>query len=69
MTTKMSALAAYRTGRMALPYGYAIEHGANVLLLRRGNGSIVAAFSAANTAPAEVARLAEQDFRATGARQ
>ncbi len=69
MATKMSALAAYRTGKMVLPYGYAIEPGVNVLLLCRGDGSIVAVFSAANTSPSEVARLVEQDFRATGARQ
>jgi hypothetical protein len=43
MTTKMSALAAYRTGKLTLPNGYAIEHGADVLLLRRGDGSVVAA--------------------------
>ena len=68
MTTKMSALAAYRTGKLTLPNGYAIEHGADVLLLRRGDGSVVAAFGAANTPPSQVMRAAERDFRADGER-
>jgi hypothetical protein len=65
MTTKMSALAAYRMGKLVLPYGYAIEHGADVPLLRRGDGSVVAAFGA-NTPPSQVVRVAERDFRADG---
>jgi hypothetical protein len=64
MATKMSALVAYRMGKLVLPYGYTIEHGANVLLLRRDDGSVVAAFGAASTPPSKVARLAEQDYRA-----
>ena len=68
MTSKMSALAAYRMGKLVLPYGYAIEHGADVLLLRRGDGSVVAAFGVANTPPSQVVRAAERDFRADGER-
>jgi hypothetical protein len=64
----MSALAAYRMGKLVLPYGYAIEHGADVLVLRRGDGSVVAAFSAANTPPSQVVRAAEQDLRVDGER-
>ena len=63
MTTKMSALGAYLTGKASLPYGYAVERGADVLLLRRGDGSVVATFGVAKTPPSEVARIAEQDFR------
>lgn len=66
MTTKMSALGAYLSGKLTLPSGYAVEHGANVLLLRRGDGSVVATFGAANTPPSAVARIAEQDFRSNG---
>lgn len=62
MTTKMSALGAYLTGKANLPYDYVVERGADVLLLRRGDGSVVATFGAANTTPSEVARIAEQDF-------
>ncbi len=66
MTTKMSALGAYLTGKLTLPNGYAVEHGADVLLLRRGDGSVAAAFGAANTPPSVVARVAEQDSRSSG---
>ncbi len=69
MTAKMSALGAYLTGRLNLPYGYALEHGTDVLLLRRGGGSVVATFSATNTPPSAVARIAEQDFRSKGGRK
>ena len=51
-------------GKMTLPPGYSLEHGANVLLLRRRDGSVVATFSARDVAPAEVARTAEADLRA-----
>jgi hypothetical protein len=36
------------------------------LLLRRGDGSVVATFGVGNTPPSKVARAAEQDFRAKG---
>ena len=64
MAEKMSAWTAYQGGYMILPPGYGLQHGADVLLLRRGDGSIVAAFSARGVAPAEVARVAEEDRRA-----
>jgi hypothetical protein len=63
MDEKMTASIAYRTGRMTLPPGYELEHGADVLLLRRGDGSVVAAFSATGATPAEVARVAEEDHK------
>jgi hypothetical protein len=56
-------------GKMTLPNGYAIEHGANMLLLRRADGAVVAAFGAANTPPSKVAQMAEQDFRADRSRR
>ena len=64
MAIKMTALAAYLGGKLLLPPGYRIEHGADVMVLRRGDGSVVAAFAAASTPPAKVVRLAERDFRA-----
>jgi hypothetical protein len=64
MAIKMTALAAYLGGKLLLPPGYGIEHGADVMVLRRSDGSVVAAFVAASTPPAKVVRLAERDFRA-----
>ena len=64
ITTRMTALTAYLAGEMSLPPGYGLEHGANVLLLRRRDGSVVATFSARDVAPAMVARTAEADCRA-----
>ncbi len=49
---------------MSLPPGYGLEHGANVLLLRRRDGSVVATFSARDMAPAKVVHTAEADYRA-----
>ena len=62
---KLTALEAYQAGRLALPPGYDLEHGAKVevLLLRRGDGSVVAAFSAKGATPATVTRTAEEDHR------
>jgi hypothetical protein len=51
---------------MPLPPGYDLEFGADVLLLRRADGSSVAAFSASGVAPSEVARIAEEDYRTKG---
>jgi len=45
MAEKMTALEAHRAGK---------------LLLRRGDGSVVATFSASGLTPAEVARTAEE---------
>ena len=60
----MTALTAYLAGKMSLPPGYGLEHGANVLLLRRRDGSVAATFSAKDVAPEMVARTAEADLRA-----
>jgi hypothetical protein len=60
----MTALTAYLAGKIPLPPGYGLEHGANVLLLRRRDGSVVATFSARDVAPAKVAQTAEADRRA-----
>jgi hypothetical protein len=63
---KLTALEAYLAGTLYLPPGYGLEYGAEVevLLLRRDNGSVVAGYSARGTTPAEVAKTAEEDYRA-----
>ena len=63
MVDDVSALDAYREGELPLPPGYTIEHGADVLLLRREGGSVVAAFSARGATPQEVKRTAWNDHR------
>ncbi len=63
---KLTPLEAYRAGKLYLPSGYELLYGAEVLLLRRGDGSVVAAFSARGTTPSELARTAEEDYRASG---
>jgi hypothetical protein len=63
MREKIAAWATYRAGKMPLPPGYELEFGADVLLLRRADGSTVAAFSASGASPSEVARIAEEDYR------
>ena len=62
----MTAGEAHRQGKLVLPPGYGLEHGADVLLLRRADGSVAATFGAAGAAPAEVARTAEGDLRRNG---
>jgi hypothetical protein len=42
MVENVSALDAYLEGELPLPPRYAIEHGADVLLVRREGGSVVA---------------------------
>lgn len=59
----MTALEAYRVGKIPLPPGYEVEHGADVLLLRRGDGSVAATFSARGVILAQVANTAEEDQR------
>ena len=61
---KWSAWEAYREGKLRLPPGYHLELEADLLELRRPDGSLVAAFSARGAAPAEVTRTAEEDYRA-----
>jgi hypothetical protein len=63
---KFTALKAHRAGKLYLPPGYWLEHGADALLLRRDDGSVVAAFSVWGATPSEVARTAEEDYRAHG---
>jgi hypothetical protein len=63
MVENVSALNSYREGEIPLPPGYTIEHGADVLLLRRGGGSVAAAFSARGATAREVKRIAWDDHR------
>jgi hypothetical protein len=60
---KLTALDAYREGRLSLPPGYSLEHDADLLILHRKEGSVVAAFSVRGTKPSEVARVAWEDHR------
>ena len=61
MAQRLTAKDAYLEGKLPLPPGYELEHGAGALLLRREDGSVAATFSAEGAAPAEVARTAEGD--------
>jgi hypothetical protein len=63
MAKNVSALDAYREGELLLPPGYVIEHGADVLLVRREGGSVVAAFSARGATAKEVKRTAWDDHK------
>lgn len=67
MTTRLrlTALAAYRAGKLYLPPGYHIQSDADLLMVYRADGSMVAAF-VVGAAPSEVSREAEEDYRATG---
>jgi hypothetical protein len=66
MRKRLTSWDAYLAGKIRLPPGYELECGADVLLLRREDGSTVAAFSARGGAPSEVARIAKEDYRANG---
>jgi hypothetical protein len=63
MTNKINARDAYQAGQMTLPPGYELEYDADVLLLRRNDGSTVATFSTRGVAPSMVLRAAEDDYR------
>ncbi len=63
MRERVAAWVAYQAGQIPLPTGYDLEYGADVLLLLRADGSMVAAFSASGVSPSEVARIAESDYR------
>jgi hypothetical protein len=63
---KFTALEAHHAGKLYLAPGYKLEYGADVLLLRRGDGSVVATFSARRATPAEVVRTAEEDHLTYG---
>jgi hypothetical protein len=58
---RLTALEAYREGKLSLPPGYGVEHGADALLLRREEGSVVAVFSAKGTSASDVMRTAWRD--------
>jgi hypothetical protein len=62
---KLTALGAYRAGKMSLPPGYDIWLDAELLTLHREDGSMVASF-VVSAAPSKVVRTAEGDYRATG---
>ena len=61
MVEKLTALDAYREGKLSLPPGYSLEHDADVLLLRRVEGTLAAVLSVRGTKPSEVARTAWDD--------
>jgi hypothetical protein len=65
MVENVSALGAYREGELLLPPGYTIERDADVLLVRREGGSVVAAFSARGATSEEVKRTAWDDHKRT----
>jgi hypothetical protein len=46
---------------LSLPDGYWLEDDADILLLHRSNGSVVAAFSAMGADPNEIEREARED--------
>ena len=59
----VAALDAYRNGRLSLPPGYTMEYGADVLLLRRGDDSVVAAFNAGRATSEDVEIDAWEDHK------
>jgi hypothetical protein len=63
---RMTAWVAHRAGKFQLPPGYRLEMDADLLELRRTDGSLVAAFSARGASPAAVVREAEEDHRRHG---
>ena len=63
---KLTAYAAHLLGKLHLPPGYRLDSDADLLELRRPNGSLVAAFSARGASPAAVVREAEEDHRKHG---
>jgi hypothetical protein len=67
MDTKLSALAAYRLGKLRLPSGYHIGCDAEELTLHRHDGSKVAAFTT-HVPPSVVAKTAEEDYYNTPGR-
>ena len=59
------ALDAYRDGELLLPLGYTLKHGADVLLLRRADGSVAAAFNAGKATSSEVEKDAREGCKRT----
>jgi hypothetical protein len=67
VTKNWAAIADNRSSRFYLPPGYRLEYDPEVLrLLRRIDGSVVAAFSVGGLTLAEVVKTAEEDYRASG---
>jgi hypothetical protein len=60
---KLVALKAYREGKLTLPAGYTLEHGADALLLRRADGSVVAVFGVRGTTFSDVEKTAWHDHQ------
>ena len=63
MVELVAAVEAYRNGRSSLPPGYTTEYGAGVLLLRREDGSVVAAFNAGKVKAEDVEKDAWKDHK------
>ena len=63
---KLTSWDAHQAGKLSLPPGYHVELDADLMELRRPDGSPVAVFSARGASPAEVARTAEEEYRADG---
>ena len=59
---KWTAWDALQAGKFNLPPGYHVGLDADLMELRRSDGSPVAVFSARGASPAEVARTAEKDY-------
>ncbi len=51
---------------MVLPPGYRLDIDADLLILRRADGSMAATFSALGADPAEVGKAAQEDYRHSG---
>jgi hypothetical protein len=62
---KTTAWEAYLAGKLHLPPGYHVELDADLVTLLREDGFVVGAF-VARAAPSEVAKAAEEDYRASG---
>ena len=64
-TTTLSGMETYPKGMLGfrLPPGYRVQAGPDVLVLRRADGLMVAAFVAPGPDPAEVERAAAEDHR------
>jgi hypothetical protein len=58
---KLTVPEAYREGKVSIPPGYSLEHGADALLLRRDGGSVVAVLSVRGATSSDLARTAWHD--------
>lgn len=66
--TKLTARTALVAGKLRLPPGYYVELDAELMELRRADGSLVAAFSARGAVPAAVLQAAAEDHGREGAK-